>query len=375
MTKEVKLTLALVALASTARAHGGLAFPVPRNNFGNVAVTNLTYQPGSHIPSWQGGSCAGDMCLWFNEGCFIGCENCSSEIPTLPGASGEVPDRYIKPNCKNYMAPTLPEYARSWNIGNRSVYGDWTRTHPWRAPGHAPVADPCGVAGGTREYNPVGGETPLGAKQFAPGSALPKLNITTEWVAGSVVEAGWMIGSNHGGGYLYSLCPADQPLTEECFQAHPLPFVGTSHVIRFLDSQAQIVIPAVQVSRGTMPAGSTWRRNPIPACNCDAGKACGVNKTVPQQPAYPAYYRAYADEGAPHPAATEPCETGTQFAVPFERGYGQHFFDYVPRELWAIVDQLQLPKNVTGDYVLRWRWDTEQNPQIWTHCADVKIVQ
>jgi len=43
----------------------------------------------------------------------------------------------------------------------------------------------------------------------------------------------------------------------------------------------------------------------------------------------------------------------------------------VPR--WAIVDEVHVP-NVTGDFVLRWRWDTEQNPQIWTHCADVTIV-
>jgi len=31
---------------------------------------------------------------------------------------------------------------RSWNIGNPSVYGDWTKYHPWRAPGYAPVSDP-----------------------------------------------------------------------------------------------------------------------------------------------------------------------------------------------------------------------------------------
>ena len=43
------------------------------------------------------------------------------------------------------------------------------------------------------------------------------------------------------------------------------------------------------------------------------------------------------------------------------------------RDMWAIVDWVQVP-NITGDFVLRWRWDTEQNPQIWTHCADVRIV-
>jgi hypothetical protein len=71
------------------------------------------------------------------------------------------------------------------------------------------------------------------------------------------------------------------------------------------------------------------------------------------------------------------------------------------RNMWAIVDKVQVP-NITGDFVLRWRWDAEQvqsspahilssltvlgchaqaiacvldmqNPQIWSHCADVRI--
>ena len=30
---------------------------------------------------------------------------------------------------------------------------------------------------------------------------------------------------------------------------------------------------------------------------------------------------------------------------------------------WVIVDEVQVPAE-KGDYVLRWRWDTEQNPQV-----------
>jgi len=51
---------------------------------------------------------------------------------------------------------------------------------------------------------------------------------------------------------------------------------GDYHVIRRLDNHslpdASYTIPAMQVSEGTFPLGSMWRRNPIPACNCDAGK-------------------------------------------------------------------------------------------------------
>lgn len=58
--------------------------------------------------------------------CFIGCPNCSSIVATLPGTSGEVPDRFIKPNCEKpaLMEPTLPEKYRTWNMGNLSVYVD-----------------------------------------------------------------------------------------------------------------------------------------------------------------------------------------------------------------------------------------------------------
>ena len=40
---------------------------------------------------------------------------------------------------------------------------------------------------------------------------------------------------------------------------------------------------------------------------------------------------------------------------------------------WVMVDRVRAPA-ARGEYVLRWRWDAEQNPQIWTHCADVTVV-
>jgi hypothetical protein len=376
----IALAASLAAVAET-EAHGGLMIPPCRNNHGNVNVFNFTARAGEKWMS--GGSCAGDMCLWFNDGCFIGCPNCSSTVSVLPGASGEVPDRFIKPNCEApaLMEPTLPEEYRTWNIGNPSSYGDWTRYHPWRAPGHAPVSDPCGRAGANTAES-GGGETPIGAKQFDRGSLLPKLpapNSSTTWHRGQPAEVGWMVGSNHGGGYLYSLCPANETLTEACFRRTTLTFVGDFHVIRRLDNSSlpepSYTIPAMQVREGTFPPGSLWRRNPIPACNCDGGKSCGVNKTTPSQPAYPDYYRAYADEAQPQPTGnSQPCATGTHFPVPCPKCYGQSQFGAnQPRNMWAIVDEVQVP-NVTGDFVLRWRWDTEQNPQIWTHCADVTIV-
>jgi len=42
--------------------------------------------------------------------------------------------------------------------------------------------------------------------------------------------------------------------------------------------------------------------------------------------------------------------------------------------MWDLVDKIQIPPNLIGDYVLSWRWDSEQTPQVWAHCADVRIV-
>merc|ERR1712151_720419 len=42
---------------------------------------------------------------------------------------------------------------------------------------------------------------------------------------------------------------------------------------------------------------------------------------------------------------------------------------------FRMVDLVQIPENLPlGEYVLSFRWDCEQTPQIWTQCANVKIT-
>jgi len=375
-----KALLLLVGTA-TVNAHGGLTFPPPRNNFGNKdpSVRNASDKSFHN----NGAFCTGDECLWFNEACWIGCPtNCSSKMPANnPKAKGHAStpqftyNVYGEPNCDDWspMEPTLPEAFRTYNLKNASAMGDWTRYHPWRAPGRAPTVDPCGM-GGAYMVTSEGGIAPDGSGLFARGSELP-VTVRTEWRADDVVEVGWMVGSNHGGGYSYSLCPAAEALSEECFRRTMLPFVGNHHTIRYMDNHTEVNIPAMDVREGTWPAGSAWRRNPIPACNCDGGDDCSASQSASD------LTRAYADEGPPQPKgdATKgnDCPTGTQFPVPFPYGYGQHMWynseGGASRDMWAIVDQVQVP-NITGDFVLRWRWDAEQTPQIWSHCADIRIV-
>merc|ERR1711937_791559 len=39
-----------------------------------------------------------------------------------------------------------------------------------------------------------------------------------------------------------------------------------------------------------------------------------------------------------------------------------------------IVDEVFIPQLEEGDYILSFRWESEQTPQVWTQCADVKIM-
>ena len=154
--------IAVAALATAAHAHGGLTIPTPRNDFGNISPANWSRQPGPGGAYHSGGPCAGGECLWFSEGCYHGCSNCSLTMP----AAGNY---YGSPSCNTSAQPTLPDEFATWNIpvnGKRpSRFGDWTKHHPWRSPGRAPTGDPCGVAGGYLVTTGGGGETPAGAKQ------------------------------------------------------------------------------------------------------------------------------------------------------------------------------------------------------------------
>ena len=91
MARLLAALLLATTLASTA-AHGGLTFPPPRNNHNNVDPRNISHANGNYR-SCQGGPCSGDECLWFSEGCFIGCPSCSSVMPQVGG------NYFGAPNC------------------------------------------------------------------------------------------------------------------------------------------------------------------------------------------------------------------------------------------------------------------------------------
>ena len=263
VSPSMRVSLALCCAAAGAMGHGMLIHPTPRNArdrtlplFANGSWPKTT--DGCDCGNPVGGCDAhsargtGQACMWFSQGCSIYCPMCT----------GNSNDGHSSVNlCNSTVAPTNNNpLTRTMN--RDAVFGsanDTYRWNPWRAPGFAPVADACGIAGGSPH---VGGGGALfasvpWAKQGDLGSiVLKKGPPTATYKAGSTVEMAWGIRYNHGGGYQYRLAPADGPLTEAVFQKLPLKFAAGAK-LRHNDGTETLYRPTY-VTVGTSPVGSTW---------------------------------------------------------------------------------------------------------------------
>jgi len=362
--QPLQLLLALSALALAA-GHASMAVPPPRSMNGKPIDCKKTL-----FGQECNAGCTEDNCLWYQVGCLVGCDDCSLDgkemYPTPYAVHCKVNGTPVAEGPTPFPVPrTLPKEALTWNMDVKSTMGDFTAYMPWGAPGASAVVDPCGVASGFGAGKYSGAVAPKGYSIGDLGSQVLKpLANATVVRAGGLLEAGFGFEVNHGGGFSYRLCPADSPLTEECFQAHPLEFASPNHTIRWVDgSKPDLPIPAMTVSQGTVPAGSQWRRVPIPACNCDLGEGCYYDRfKKPEKGDSLAAYEQQKD-------APKRCPTGTQFPPPADDLYG---YGDVPSIL--VLDQLRIPADYNGDYVLSWRWDCEQTPQVWNTCADIHVV-
>merc|ERR1711865_1330300 len=219
-------------------AHSNLIKPKPRNAIDSELPEwkdgNAPYYWVPNLPNINDGTpcacrngtdvCApAQTCLWFSVGCTIGCKECDGGDK---GSSN--PNK--KDRCGGGMKATNndPMHRTLNRAAEAGSDADWTKFNPWRAPGHAPVFDPCGRASGS--YQATGGKGEFTDTKYAKlgdlGSHLPKYDTGTVWQSGSTVEAMTSIRANHGGGYQYRLCPLQSNLTEECMQQTPMPFVG-----------------------------------------------------------------------------------------------------------------------------------------------------
>ena len=212
--------LVLAALTQLAAPHGVIVFP-PSRNARDGALPEFA---GGSYPAGSGGGgcncggasgCAsgaegspraggnGQGCFWFSQGCTIGCARCDNVTQHTHGAA----------TCATPMEPLLNDPSeRTVNRGAAAgSTNDTFRYNPWRAPGYAPVNDACGMAGGAPTPGPGHAaffEVPW-AKMGDLGSVvLPQGPAAATWAAGSVVEVGWALRFNHGGGCKYLSPPA-----------------------------------------------------------------------------------------------------------------------------------------------------------------------
>jgi len=277
--KRSATPLLAFGLISVADGHGAMVEPRSRNSVDWAEVpddpSKGIHNTGERIcQNLTGAACNnGQAQYWYSQGCFIGCDECDHK-------SG----RRQTDLCKAGFVGQLPDYAiavnRNASAGFRDGPYDIYRHNPWRAPGNAPVADACGLAGGT----PWGGDAPeegqyvntTHARHGMKGTTLPPLETGTVWKAGGEAEVVFAVKFNHGGGYAYRLCPAEEELTEACFQRTHLAFNQGKQALVFKNgSRLPIARHSVFVSEGTYPQGSMWTRIPIPTgglgprCQCD----------------------------------------------------------------------------------------------------------
>lgn len=235
--------------------------------------------------------------------------------------------------------PTLPtKMYGKFKLSNSSECGN----HPWLAPGTAPVwGEGCGANGG----NPNGcdglpklfgrccGGKPDSCGGYAMGKSamehykdgLFQNAAETTWVRGKPAEVYWTSGMGHRGGYSYRLCKVKSKvwtIKEECFKAGHLQFYGNT-TWQYLNPGPQNWDEAnweprklVSTTKGTNPPKSQWAK---------------VNVKAPKDKKV--YY-------------------------------------------WAIKDLVMVPENLApGKYILSFRWDCEYTPQVFSSCANIRIVK
>jgi len=250
------------------------------------------------------------------------------------------------PDCMQYWysngvhipgEPTIPDSMVQEEVTCRHQAGN-KDTHPWFAPGTAPVYGACGTLGGWPEgchhdgkghfgdccsHNCDGFALGKNAEEYHWPGEIP----VTEWFAGSYQEVKWQVAANHAGGYSYRLCKMPEEgirgVTEECFQQTPLEFEGEDQWVVYRADQhdgTRTKVKALRTTEGTFPHGSMWTANPL----------------------FPS-------------VETDPAD--------YDHGQGQ------------VIDYVKVPAELEpGEYILGFRWDCKCSPQVWNVCSNILII-
>ena len=374
-------TLTFAALVAV-DAHGSMVMPLARNSI------------DAELPAWSNGkhpmtgsiepyncrctngteACSnGQSCFWFSNGCTPGCKACDgngNRYPNFDHCPGEEKD--LKP-----ADLLLKEYWTGDKTWPAATTYDIFKYNPWRAPGKAPVFDSCGMAGGrwTEAFNAAAFNTTVFAKMGDLGSEVLKPRPTgTVWKRGGTARTRWQLTANHGGGYIYRLCPAGAVLDEACFRRTELKWATSTHVLRFADASRDRTIGATDVTKG---GGVGWRLNPFPNVREDP---CDYNVTLHDGPGHHCAWDSCPGCGPPLFAADASCPTvcsekypgtpdGRTPTLPFPdptNGTDTHAF--------SVEDVVLVPESLeAGEYLLSWRWDCEHSSQVWNSCADITL--
>ena len=91
-------------------------------------------------------------------------------------------------------------------------------------------------------------------------------------------------------------------------------------------------------------------------------------------------FEAYSETHFRPGQTSKVCPTGVQFPTPVDDVLGAP--PYMPGKKtqgsafdYQMVDQLMVPTHIEpGEYILSWRWDCEETPQVWNSCADLTLV-
>lgn len=326
-------------------------------------ILGFTHQSEGHFgflqpPTWLGGSTEDHVNEWRGK---IGC----GDVPRVwedvdLKQEGCVAAWYTNnTHIPDGQPVTIPDELRSWKSGPCGQGG--CLTHPWAAPGTAPLWSPCGVDGGNAQGCPVGnsgkGGCAAGGYGLGPDARdwyQDRSRPVTKWAAGSVQEIKWGVLANHGGGYSVRLCKMPESgmladLTEECFQANSLDFVGNTSVAVY-DGKDRTEFEAKQVKLST----GMWRRNPAPACLGGGGGYITGSCLGPWDTQFP--------PPVPGMYGFSGTEVQSQHSAP------------APLKNWTVVDQVHVPDLTAGQYVLSFRIDSEQTAQTWNNCADIMIT-
>jgi len=270
--------------------------------------------------------------------------------PAIKNLKKGIPQDWFTNYTFNENGPTL----------NPNLYDRKKRKqfNPWMSPGSAPIyGGGCGANGGnpygcqaqsktfqssaTPDPNPYGTccagpknkkKKGCGAYSGGKSAKIHAINglfdgaVETTWSRGRRATVTWASRAQHGGGYAYRLCKIPQggisEINEKCFQSGHLKFVGQKTWVAKNPPKGKkqiknwIALNAIRTKKGTYPPRSQWTKITLPP--------------------------------------------------------GQKANEYVD---WAFKDIVRVPKNITpGKYILSWRWDCENTPQVWSSCANINIV-